>query len=281
MYADDVVIYVCGESVHAVSNELSQHLEAVAAWFENAGLSLNVKKTLSVCFSSRAKTPTEELNLEINGQKIKQVPQIKYLGLVLDSHLNFESHIKKVCGVAKANLYTFKVIRDCLPFHAAQIFMHSMIFSHINYCITSWSQANVTATMPLKRIYNRAAKILAKKPIRSHHCVSLVQLKMLNFENFIKNAQLKLVHKCLYQQAPQVLCDSIVPLRSVGSRTRAAYNRNCKVPIRETAFGRTAFTVQGTNNWNNLPTGLKLETDWVRFKYKLKQFLVGGQTCDH
>lgn len=85
MYADNAVVYVRGKSVHAVSDELAKYLQSVAVWFQNAGLSLNVKKTMSVCFASRFKSISEELNLRIMGHKIQQVSEVKYLGLVLDS----------------------------------------------------------------------------------------------------------------------------------------------------------------------------------------------------
>ena len=82
-------------------------------------------------FSSRAQSSSEvhELKLKINGRCIEQVSEVKYLCLILDSHLNFEKHVNMVSKVAKANLHTFRLIRDCLPYHAANSFVHSMIFS--------------------------------------------------------------------------------------------------------------------------------------------------------
>lgn len=71
MYADDAVVYVRGRSVQSVSDELTKHLQNVAVWFQNAGLTLNVKKTMSICFASRFKSIPDELNLWINGQKIQ------------------------------------------------------------------------------------------------------------------------------------------------------------------------------------------------------------------
>lgn len=80
--------------------------------------------------------------------------------------------------VAKANLHTFRLIRDCLPFHAANTFMQAMIFSHLSYYVTSWSQAAPTITKPLMIIYNRAIQILDRKPIRSPHCHVLKKLNV-------------------------------------------------------------------------------------------------------
>lgn len=106
MYADDAVVYVSGKNINNITAQLQHHLDAVSVWFQNSGLTLNVSKTVSVCFSSRC-FPREELHLTIYGEDIEQVKEVKYLGLILDSHLTFESHIKKVSRTAKANLRTF------------------------------------------------------------------------------------------------------------------------------------------------------------------------------
>ena len=104
---------------------------------------------------------------------------------------------------------------------------------------------------------------------------------ILSFANFINFSLLKLMHKCLNQQAPQVLSECIVALRAVGSRTRGAQNGNCQIPKCSTSFGQSAFSVQGTKAWNCLPTELKGESNWVLFKHKLKDSLIRGQKCDH
>ena len=156
-----------------------------------------------------------------------------------------------------------------------------MIFSHLSFCVTSWSQAASTITKPLRMIYNRAIKILDRKPIRSHHCHVLQKLNMLSFDNFINLANLKLIHKCLHNQAPQVLSDLVVPLSALGSVTRGASSGNCKVRLCKSSFGQTAFSVRAINMWNSLPVELKLDVDLDHFKLKLKQFLKRNQSCSH
>ena len=286
MYADDTVIYVPGRTNTSISTQLTDHLESVSKWLERSCLTLNIKKTVSICFSSRTRSSlnvndTTKLDLKINGQPVDQVTEVKYLGLRLDPHLKFEKHVQAVNRAAKANLYTFKMIRNCLTSHAANIFMHSMIFSYLGYCATVWSQAGLTVIRPLEMIYNRAVKILDRKPIRFHHCHVIKKLNILSFDNFTKFANLKLIHKCIHNQAPRVLGDMVEPLGLSGSSTRGAAAGNCKVPLRRSSLGQTAFSVQGVKLWNALPTYLKQDHNWDHFKLKLKEFLKSQQSCPH
>ncbi len=45
-----------------------------------------------------------------------------------------------------------------------------MIFSHITYCLTTWSQASNTSLKPILSLYKQTLKVLDKKTIHYHHC---------------------------------------------------------------------------------------------------------------
>jgi len=53
---------------------------------------------------------------------------------------------------------------------AAKMFMHSMIFSHMSYCLTTWSKANHSELLPIQTIYKQTLKMFDKKPFNFHHC---------------------------------------------------------------------------------------------------------------
>ena len=70
---------------------------------------------------------------------------------------------------------------------------------------------------------------------------------MLSFDHFVTFAKLKLIYKCLLNQARQVR------LRRVAPR----------------------------GMWNSLTAELKFDPDWDHLKLRLKQFLKNDQLCTH
>lgn len=80
----------------------------------------------------------------VNGEKIQIVSQYKYLGLITDSQLSFKAHIVKKKKI-KLNLANFRAIGNEMSTEAAKMHFNSMILSHFNYCLTSWSQASQNA----------------------------------------------------------------------------------------------------------------------------------------
>ncbi len=86
----------------------------------------------------------------------------KYLGVHLDLCLGFKTHIKKVCKKVKFNLVHFWFIRNSLSNEAAKVYFHSIIISHITYCLTSWSNTHAIVLKPMELLYKQALQILDK-----------------------------------------------------------------------------------------------------------------------
>ena len=52
------------------------------------------------------------LNLSINGELLEQVPQMKYLGVILDQALTFDAHVDYVFGKSVNRLGIVRKSRD-------------------------------------------------------------------------------------------------------------------------------------------------------------------------
>lgn len=127
------------------------------------------QKTLSMCFSIRHKVP-EKCHITTDTNEIEVVNEFKYLGVTLDPQLRFDAHIKKLSKPVKTSLNCFRLIRSCLSFKAAHLYLHAMVLSHLSYCIAAWGQATDSATRPLLSLYKQALNIWDQKPQKWHHC---------------------------------------------------------------------------------------------------------------
>ena len=69
-------------------------MSRVTKWLRPNRFSLNVAKTEIIIFRSEKTIMTEKMNFRLSGRKIKTKKQTKYLGIVIDEHLSFKTHIK-------------------------------------------------------------------------------------------------------------------------------------------------------------------------------------------
>lgn len=103
----------------------------------------------------------------------------------------------------KYHLLHFRHIRPNLTTNSAIMSLNSVILPHLTYAITSGTLTNKTTLKSAETIYNKALKILDKKPC-SYHCRILDKYKFLNWD-MIKHADLILVYKILNELAPPSL----------------------------------------------------------------------------
>lgn len=262
LYADDTVIYVSAKTASKAADHLTQALDKVTNWLELSHLTLNVKKTVSMCMSIRNKPVNDLFEAKIKNEITTEVNEVKYLGIILDKNLKFDKQVQYICKKVKPNLNSFRFIRRDLSCKAAQLYMHAMILSDLSYCITSWSQASQVTLKPAVAMYKQAIKIMDQKPMRWHHCGILRKYNLLTFENFIIYTNIKLFFKCLHNYVSP-LFSALIKRRwnssQINTRTsdNCNYNCDCIVPRCTTSFVHSAFTVKGVNLWNTLPTHLR------------------------
>jgi len=215
-------------------------------------------------------------------KKLKNGNETKYLGLVLDSNLGFNSHIKKLSNKLKFNLMNYKHIRNSLSTEASNTFLNTMIVSHLLYCMSSWSQACKTSLKFLESLYKRAIKIHDKKSRYYHHCKVLSKYNILNFENLIKYNQISSLFKIIHNIAAPPL-RKFVTLNSERNcwTTRSTVRGECSVPKHRTTYGQQSFSYKAVSLWNTLPNEIISCTNYSTFTCLTKQWLLTNQTCTH
>jgi hypothetical protein len=106
-YAEDIVIIVQGNFAHTVRELMQKALNVVVKWAEKEGLNIIPHKTAILPFTN--KRILEGLGpLIINGKELELLDEVKYLGVTLDSKLNWNQHLQKIIRKSQT---TFAVVR--------------------------------------------------------------------------------------------------------------------------------------------------------------------------
>lgn len=138
-----------------------------------------------------------------------------------------------------------------------KIFLHSVILCHFNYCVTSWSQASQRAKRPLEVLYKQAIEVLDKKTRHYHHCAILKKYNLLNWYSLHRFADLCLIYKVLHNMVPAPLGEFISQRNNTERVTRSCARSDCVIPLRDSLFGRSAWSVRGANEWNSTPEAVR------------------------
>ena len=102
LYADDTNIFLQGKCLNTLIEKINLELQKIVEWLKCNKLSLNFDKTHHIFFRSIRKCPATIKHLKIDNEILMHVKDTKFLGVIIDEHLNWASHIETIkCKLAR------------------------------------------------------------------------------------------------------------------------------------------------------------------------------------
>ena len=92
LFADDTIVYIQNDSIDSAIEILNAELAKVALRFDSNKLTLNVNKT-QIIMLSRKKILNPQNEVILRNEVVQQVNKAKFLGVIVDQHLNWKDHI--------------------------------------------------------------------------------------------------------------------------------------------------------------------------------------------
>ena len=215
---------------------------------------LNVKKTKFVVVGSRQRLrQVPELNLKINDEKLDQVDEMKYLGVILDRFLTFDAHVEYIHSKAVKKLGIVRKAREFLDLGTSVQLYQSLVLPHMDYCDIVYSCTSDANLQKLQKVQNSACRTL----LRADRCAHIDDMhKRLKFITLNKRRELHLSVECFKQ-----VTNSSSSLHHF-FRTRAGRNtrtgeQKCEVPNIRSSMGRRCVSYRGPTHWNLVDAALK------------------------
>lgn len=176
-YADDTAVLVCGKSWNEAVRDAENALQTIMTWLNHNLLTLNIAKTNYVAFSASTQSQPSEALISLkahtccgtntqmcNCQYIMRVDNVKYLGVYLDSTLNWQTHLTVLTGRVRKLTFTFKRLRSTLQGATLTAVYYALVQSLLTYCITVWGGAYTSTLLKVERAQRAVLKVMHKKP---------------------------------------------------------------------------------------------------------------------
>ena len=133
-------------------------------------LSLNIVKTQSLIIGSGPNIrkiesePDAPPFFSIGDQDIVMITNTRYLGVQIDSNLNWGKHIDTIKTKANRALGLIKYSRKYLPSDVLSEMYRGIVEPHLSYCCSVCGCCSESKIDVLQRIQNRAARIVTSSP---------------------------------------------------------------------------------------------------------------------
>ena len=172
-YADDTVLFsTLSNLTNPQSTDpdllMNAELFKINEWLEITKLSLYTAKTKYMLFHTyqkRIKTCVPK----INNTNIEKVEEFNFLGLTLDTHLNWKIHSENISNKCSRISGILNNLKYILPERIKLLLYNTLLLPQINYCLMTWGYHG----QRIYKIQKRAIRTITLSKYNDHTALYL------------------------------------------------------------------------------------------------------------
>ena len=96
LYADDSCFYASGPDLNSVINVINEELHELDKWVKANRLTLSYSKSHYILFHRQLNIPDNYSRIRIDNISINEVKQTKFLGIVINYNLKWDTHVNNI-----------------------------------------------------------------------------------------------------------------------------------------------------------------------------------------
>ena len=275
-YADDTGIFISGNNLKMLEENVNLDLQHVCCWLQANKLSLNTVKCKYMIIGSQCNLSHMNYIPDINilGHKIERVFYIDQLGVTIDDQLKWDKHVDKLCKKLSLALFSMKQVKF-LPIASRLTLYRSLVETRLRYFNVVWGNCGTTLINKLQHLQNRAIEIIHSDSELADLNAAFKDLSLLNVQQMTDFNTATTVYDSIRRNCPEYLADMFLLAQQMHNhQTWHAQNGLFPSDINRVA-GQRPFLNRGCHLWNSLPHSLKEAPTAQCFKTNLLKLLLG------
>ena len=284
LFADDSNAFVSGNSLVDAFDLANRACAQLSTWFSSNALSVNYDKTCFIIFHPSK----EDLNvlsidapnyiIQMDGILINRVFSVKFLGIMIDQHLNFKEHVNFLISKLNCIRGMFYSRRAYLPFSCRKKLYYALIYSLLQYGIEVYSLTSKYILDGLQIACNRVLRSLqcadrfanVKSLYCAYNTLPVSLLGNLCISKLIYRSLIISNDNCFSSNATHILFQLNHTCHNYQTRLSAT-NYLYKKP--EKAF-LSSYVNKCCTIWNNIPITIRNSSSAKSFIIQYQKYLL-------
>lgn len=175
LFADDTTVLASGKNIDELVLVVNNEFKKICNYSATNKLALNPLKTKVMVFSGDAAVRNRVIEIKMEDLKggsvvleqLRDKP-IRFLGVSIDSQLNYKSHIQIIQKKLSTALYFMRNSRNVLTEKAIKFLYYSLFHSNLVYAIQLWSTASATLIDGLFKMQKKAVRLITESVYNAH-----------------------------------------------------------------------------------------------------------------
>ena len=174
LFADDRNLLYADKNLKSLEKTVNNELVRASDWLNANKLTLNANKSNFVIFLPHQRKMDHSVNILMfdNSNHILTCLEckdhVKYLGVLLDSHLSWKYHIDNVAVKVSRIIGVIARVRHLVPFTILLSVYRSLILPYLSYGLAAWGQAAKSHLQKIILLQKRVLRLMYFSEPRAH-----------------------------------------------------------------------------------------------------------------
>ena len=276
LYADDSTLIASGDNAGELGEYLSGQLASCKSWMIDNRLSLHLGKTECILIgTNRRLRDAGEFRVTCDGLEVKKVEKVRYLGVMLDQHLNGQAQASCVIKKVASRLGFLYRGSSFLDRKTRGLLCNALVQPCLDYCLVSWYlKLTVAFRNRLDVLQRKMARYVLGIGPRAHIGPgTLRELGWLSILDRVRYFALLHVYRVRKGCGPSYLRKGFVMIADIHNHKTRASSTGYHISGDDVDG---SFGLFGKKEWNALPDRLKNLENINIFKDHLKKYFFDG-----
>ena len=269
-FADDSTVTHSHTNLKQTMKTVEREVEKVLTWLSVNRLIINLKKTHLMVFTNRQRPQT--ISLKVKDSLITEVSESKFLGVIVDNNLNWNSHIRYIADKISKSSSIMRYLRYSFPINILKTLYMSLVLPYLSYCNIVWGSAFKTSLNPLVILQKKCIRTINKSDYLAHSKPLFLKSKLLTINQLFDFNCAQFIFKILNtEQYPDY------KLKLLQNQVGHDYNTRNRTLLRQ-PFERlkkfmNSFFNNGIRVWNNTSEFVKNSKSIRTLKIRMNNWL--------
>jgi len=246
-------------------------MQITQLWMNLNKLTLNLSKSKALCICSKSRSQSNDDIDCFQFGSLQRVESLTYLGVDIDSKLNFKPHLSKLQNKISKGIGILFKVRNLIPEKTLLTLYNSLIFPHLTYGILLWGSTFPSYLTSLQILQNKAIRAIGKLSWKERVTPTLQRLNILKVADIHKLEIAKFMHKYSSQSLPSPFSSYFTHFNKQHQHLTRTSN-NFSLPLYSSSKTQRNIKFVGAKLWNSIPNHIRKLT-YKKFTVTYKNFL--------
>ena len=214
LFADDTCLVVSNPCLIELEKNCNTEMQNLLHWCSANALEINPNKFAIVTLLPKLRSPFPVLNIYYNNALTEMCASSKYLGINLDTKLDFKSHIANIETKISRSVGILSKLRFLFSSSTLLLLYFTLIHTHLFYGIPLWGCTFGSYLKKLQSLQNKAIRIISNTSRRSSITKQYHNLGVLKIIDLYTYEVAKLMHQHTMQKFPHCFTFFLLTFRT-------------------------------------------------------------------